>query len=103
MPLLAYHNGEVVPDFQRAATAETLLRNAQARGLDPGKVEVREVSEEAFASALKPYQDAAAAAAAAQLAADQRTAAGVLQRLGVSAEEFAALLRVGDSALNGGS
>jgi hypothetical protein len=103
MPLLAYHAGELIPDFQSAATPETLLRNAQARGLDPEKVEVREVSEEEFAAALKPYQDAAAAAAAAQLAADQQTAARVLQRLGVTAEEFAALLRVGESALNGGS
>lgn len=101
MPLLAYHGDELIPDFQSAATKETLLRNAQARGLDPEQVEVREVSEEAFAAALKPYQDAAAAAAAEQLAADQRTAAGVLQRLGVTPEEFAALLRVGDSALNG--
>ena len=103
MPLLAYHKGALIPDFQSAATAETLLRNAERRGLDPAEIEVRQVTDESFAAALKPFQDAAAAAAAEQLAADQQTAAGVLQRLGVTAEEFAALLRVGDSALNGGS
>lgn len=101
MPLLAYHKGALIPDFQSAATDETLIRNAQARGLDPSAVEVREVTEEQYAAALKPYQDAAAAEAAARLAADQQTAAGVLRRLGVTPEEFSALLRVGDSALNG--
>lgn len=92
MPLLAYHAGELIPDFQSAATAETLLRNAQARGLDPEKVEVREVSEEAFASALKPYQDAAAAEQAAREAATLQLGEATLTKLGVTIEEFGALI-----------
>ena len=101
MPLLAYHAGELIPDFQSAAQAETLLLNAERRGLDPAKVEVREVTDEEFAAALKPYQDAAAAAQAAQDAALYAAADAVLEKHGWSREEFDLLVAATVKRLQG--
>lgn len=92
MPLLAYHKGALIPDFQSAATAETLVRNAERCGLDPREVEVRKVTDPEFAAALKPYQDAALAEQAAREAETLKRGEAALKRLGVTIEDFAALI-----------
>lgn len=101
--LLAYNKvtGEVIPDFQSRATRETLLANAERRGLRREAVDVREVTEAQFNLQVEPYRQRAAQEREALEVSMRDRAAGVMKRLDLSAEDLAALLFFAQQALAG--
>lgn len=91
--LVAYRKstGQVIPDFQSSAKAETLISNAVRHGIAEEDIEVRDLTEAEARAAADAHFAAARLAAEAEAEARRLAAIAVAKKLGLTRAEVLAL------------
>jgi hypothetical protein len=84
-------SGQVIPDFQSAATPEVLKANAVRAGIAASDVEVRDVTAAQFAALSGTWVSEAEAREAARRTDLASRAAKLVSRLGLTADDVEAL------------